>query len=56
VAGKTVDGAALCSVRLVWGDKRATEIAGTRDEGAGLATFRSVCVGSSNHCGGGHDI
>jgi hypothetical protein len=32
----------------------ATVLAGTTGEGAALASFRSLSVGSAFHCGGGH--
>jgi hypothetical protein len=33
----------------------ATVVAGTKNEGAVLASIRSVGVGSASHCVGGHD-
>jgi hypothetical protein len=33
----------------------ATVVAGTKVEGAALASLRSMGVGSTSHCGGGHD-
>ena len=70
VAGKTVEGAHLASVRLaryfmalLWLlfarsalAHSATVVAGTTDEGADLASERSVGVRSAIHCCRGHDI
>ena len=30
-------------------------VAGTKEEGAAVASVRLVGVGSDSHCGGGHD-
>jgi hypothetical protein len=54
VAGKTGEGAALASVRLV-GVGSATVLADKNGEGAGLASVRTVGVGSASHCVGRHD-
>jgi hypothetical protein len=36
--------------------KKGTVVKGTTGEGAALASVSSVGVGSTSHCGGGHDI
>jgi hypothetical protein len=55
VAGTTVEGSVLASVRSV-GVGSARPCGGsTTDEGVAWAYVFSVGEGSGSHCGGGHD-
>jgi hypothetical protein len=55
VAGTTVDGAALASVRWLGLCQPATVVVGTRVEGASLISVRFIGEGSASHSGGGQD-